>query len=847
MASLADQMNSLISGAHEIRPMVNLKSREDLSRLFKSHLRLYFDFYAYKGEVVAVRDHADRFDRCSKHDYVVNLVLLLVKGIVRALLIESIGEPEEKAQFLRKTIKDIADADPDFASPDVPLAQQVLLFEKKAMLSGSFRAGFVEYLNRVICTKFRGMFKTADRFLESQWRDASLVESALSIIKHVVLHQGIRSNICFATQDSKKTILNYFEIFQILPDIIVVLSIDDNRIWISNAIFDNGTNRNLEIEAWAARDSFPNKLSDNKLVRDPWNKPGPARTKPFEFASEKQVVSVKKSKPGLSPGLNLERFYKKPSESSNDKISLYPRSSGETGTNRFGPSKTSSESDQYELNLYEERSGNPQVSSRPEGHSRQTSMKSLNQSGPFNQENQLSQSDFDRQTRTQPLKDPFLHSRSSSRNTVPKPVSSSSGTSVRLNGIHPDPEYHQFLLARREARADPRLPVGVQPAGPLLKQSNTQPKYKDEPKPGQFDNRTGQLEYHSVSSGSQGFLDNIIGGMNRGTGESSDREKQLSFRGSGSSNPFPNYPSTPQQEEGPMLMLRELSKQPQKPVFVQAAQETPRNLYQPQQTFGSYTDRYLTNLDAKKPSFRSPQTGDQRQGLQTASEGRIFGNLEPSAQARDGSAQRRPDALVGQSNGTLKANPQLAAKPASQHQPYFAEQRFTFAPPAQPVSSPHLFARRETGPQMGQIPAMRSGSPLRPPVPQNPNPSSKINIFGQSQDPQPQQAYPFAGAPHFPYFSTPATATGTAPHLYQPSYQNQLKPLIEPNSVLDFSLGSIVNAFDRNTDLIAERRRTDRGDSVGRREPAVGGHFSPINIYAPSLPQQRQHSDRLYQ
>ncbi len=837
MAALADQMKSVIRGAHECRKMIRLKDREDLSKLFNSHLKLYFDFFAYKDEIVAVRDHHHPFDdRCSKSDYVVNLVILLLKGIIRSLLIESVGEPVEKTQFLRKTIKEVLGADADFDSNEMSLAQQVQLFERKAMLSATFRANFVEYLNRVICTKFRGQFKSVERFLESQWRDTSLVESALNIIKHVVLHQGIRSNVYFATANKKRAILNHFEIFQILPDVIVILSIDNSYIWISNAIFDNGKNRDIEIKSWEERDSYSTSNSESKpTVKDPWLHLRSGRQKPFDSASDKQHLSIKKPRAGMSPALNFERIHKKPSDTSNSQTSVYPRSSGEAGINRYVPQKPNSNAELQELNIYEARGVQEQLSSRTEG-SMHSPSKSLSQSAPFKDENHSAHSDFERPTHTQQLRDPFLHSRSSSRNTFPIPASGSS-TSVRAKPAEAGTDYHQFLLARREARVDSRPPTGLQ-----LKETPQRSIYAP-PLTDHIDGRAGHPEYHSVSSGSQGFLDNIIGGMNRGTGESSDGDRQLTFRGSGSSNTFPStHPFLNEQQDKPMHMLRELSKHSQKPLVAQPAQGTSRNLHPLQQhTTGSYTDRYLNNLEAKRPTSQTHLAGEQRHKPSAVNEGRIFDRTDtPRQHTTDCFDANHIDGLAPHSS-TVK-NLQLAPKPAAHNQPYFAEQRFTFATPS---PQPNAFGRRDTTQHLTHI--QRPASPARVFVQQASNPSSKIDIFGQppaslthQQQPQTIQYRPA------PQTTAHSPVLVNAGQLYQPSYHKQLKPLIDNNSELDFSLGSIVNAFDRNTDLIAERRRTDRGESLGRRDPAAADPFTPINIYAPSQTHFGQASDRAY-
>lgn len=848
MVSLADQMKPLIRGAHEIRKMTRLKAREDLSRLFNSHLKLYFDFFAYKNELVAVRNHEDRFDAgCSKRDYVVNLVILLVKGIVRALLIESVGEAEQKADYLRKTIIEIVGSDPDFDSKSLSLAQLVQLFEKKAILSSGFRARFVEYLNHVINTKYRGQCKTVDRFLEVEWKESSLVQSALNLVKHVVLHQGIRANVYFATQHTKKAIFNHFEIFKILPDVIIILSIDDGLVWISHAIFDNGSDRDAEISTWD--DSFSSSHSDNPAVKDPWLHLRVGRAKPFESASEKQPLAPKKPKLGITPALIFERTYKKPSDSSSSQPSIYPRSSGEAGSFRYDSPKAGSEAELQELNIYEDRCGNGQPSSRTESYSKHAASKSLSQSAPYNEENQQVQDGFERLARTQPLKDPFLQTRSSSRNTAPLAISGSSRPSLKAKAADPGTEYHQQVLARREARAESRPRMGEQQTGLQLKlASQPQPNLYDAPLPKQFDSRAIQQEYHSVSSGSQGFLDNIIGGMNRGTGESSDGEKPLTFRGSGSSNPFPtSQPNLTEQTDRPMHMLRELAKQQPKPLFMQAVNDAPHSINH-QQAHASYTDRYLSNLEAKRLSAQQPHASDQRLRPHVSGEGRIFTDHEPQVQATpEGHSLRRMDGFVPQSSSSTKSNQLLLVKPSSINQPYFAEQRFTFANPAQTNLPPQVFARRDNTLQHSQNPPTRQVSPPRLFLQPTSNPSSKINIFGQSDASHPQPAQPqphsYHSAQQLSFTPSPASPAG---HLYQPSYQHQLKPLMEPNSALDFSLGSIVNAFDKNTDLIAERRKTNRGESVGRREAVAGMQFTPINLYAPSQPHQSQRSDRVY-
>ena len=62
--------------------------KKELSRLLKINGTVYYDFYSYKDELVQLKDHGDTFRNLTKHDYVINVALLLIKGIVRTMAID---------------------------------------------------------------------------------------------------------------------------------------------------------------------------------------------------------------------------------------------------------------------------------------------------------------------------------------------------------------------------------------------------------------------------------------------------------------------------------------------------------------------------------------------------------------------------------------------------------------------------------------------------------------------------------------------------------------------------------------------------------------------------------------
>lgn len=225
----------------------DLGSGKDLSRILKTAEPSLFDFYGFTGESVAFKDHGDVI-LCGPMDYVINLTLFMVKGIIRALLIDS--RDDVKKARLREIMWEIAYWDLDFSEESAQqfsMKQLVYLFEEKAVRNGVFRSNFQSFLQDHICKKYN-KGQTLEGFIESLWKKNSLVDTAAFLVKIIVVDFGIPTNIYVSAGKQKTPILNYLDLFGVMPALVVIVESSNKKIGVMYGLTHSPTQRDLQVE-----------------------------------------------------------------------------------------------------------------------------------------------------------------------------------------------------------------------------------------------------------------------------------------------------------------------------------------------------------------------------------------------------------------------------------------------------------------------------------------------------------------------------------------------------------------------------------------------------------------------
>lgn len=265
MASFISQMQAIYleGDSHAFR---ELGKGKDLSRILKTADKAMFDFYGYKGESIAAKDHGDMMPDCSKLDYVVNGVLFMVKGIIRSLLVMS--SDNSQADRLRELMWEFSKMDSDFSCESgkkLSIKQMVYVFEEKAIRNSLFRGNFVRFLQDHVSKKYNKSH-TLESFIDSLWKKNSLIDSAAFLVKIIIVDFGIPSNIYVSAGTQKKPILNYMDLFGVMPALVLIIELNNQRIGLIYGLSHTETYRDLEVDDPFTGGNAPGLRSPTSMV-----------------------------------------------------------------------------------------------------------------------------------------------------------------------------------------------------------------------------------------------------------------------------------------------------------------------------------------------------------------------------------------------------------------------------------------------------------------------------------------------------------------------------------------------------------------------------------------------------
>ena len=296
MASLYIQYDKFLHKYdHKEMKYIQITSEKDLSKLLKSDKEKKYDMFVFSEEIVKLKDNGDTFDEsaCSKYDYVINLSLLIMKGIVRSLYVDecsknmSNNNRSHNIHNLKSIIQNATNNDPDFEE-DISIHEMVKLYEKKLVHSYGMKTNYCVFVMDIVWSKHKDKFKSINHYMDYLWTKMSMVESAITIIKLVVIFLDINANIYFTTHDNNKKMLDQYEIHKVVPDLMVFVGIEGYKVWTTyglqhtkgidresvlsvNQIASNGQQREDQSE-WIKRQREKNKGQDhksqNKLLED---------------------------------------------------------------------------------------------------------------------------------------------------------------------------------------------------------------------------------------------------------------------------------------------------------------------------------------------------------------------------------------------------------------------------------------------------------------------------------------------------------------------------------------------------------------------------------------------------
>jgi hypothetical protein len=238
MASMKLQMGEGLQECAD-HHFVELGKAKDLSKIIKCTQKAEYDFFAFKDELIRMRDHGDSFKGFSKQDYVINVSALLLKGLVRSLFVASAEEGNKEMEVVQKMMKTITHNDPDFNKPfsdRTSLSKLVYQFEEKVIHNSVFRKNYQDFVREVLYSKYQKNFTGVTNYLEGLWKKNSLMDTSAFLTKLLIMYLGVPTNLYVATEECKVPILNTYEQFGLQPKVVILLNATGYQCWATYGI-----------------------------------------------------------------------------------------------------------------------------------------------------------------------------------------------------------------------------------------------------------------------------------------------------------------------------------------------------------------------------------------------------------------------------------------------------------------------------------------------------------------------------------------------------------------------------------------------------------------------------------